>query len=379
MDKIRYSVIGTGGMGSAHLQSLSDIEEAEITAICDMDLDVCKEKSETFDVPGFLDYKELLKSDLVDAVTIATPHYFHSPIAVDAMEGGLHVLSEKPLAVTVAAADAMVEAAKASGVTFAVMYQRRSEPMMQAVHGVISAGGLGTMYRTAWVEPNFRTQAYYDSATWRGTWNGEGGGVLLNQAPHGIDLFTWFGGLPSKVTATTRTWRHRISVEDEASALLEYPDGGIGYYFTSTNEAPAPNFFEFSGESGKLRVDSFGLHCWSLEKTMQDYSDDAEDMWGSPTVSDVDVEITERESGHTAILRNMTANILHGEPLISPGVDGLAAVEFINAVILSGGTGETVTTPVDRDAYESFMNEKRRTETPKAVARTTVRKTDPRL
>ncbi len=112
---------------------------------------------------------------------------------------------------------------------------------------------------------------------------------------------------------------------------------------------------------------------------MQDYSDDAEDMWGSPTVSDVDVEITERESGHTAILRNMTANILHGEPLISPGVDGLAAVEFINAVILSGGTGETVTTPVDRDAYESFMNEKRRTETPKAVARTTVRKTDPRL
>jgi predicted dehydrogenase len=366
MDKVRLGVIGTGGMGTGHIRSIKGIEEAELAAVCDMDPDVTERTSAENEVPGFVDHRELIDSGLVDAVIVATPHYFHPPISIYAMRHGVHALSEKPIAVTVKAADAMKRAAEETGLTFAVMYQRRTTPLYQAARKLIDEGWLGELYRTCCIDPNFRSKAYYDSAGWRATWTGEGGGVTINQAPHGIDVFMSLGGLPSRVTARTGTRRHGIEVEDEASALLEYENGAIGYYHTSTTEAPATEYMEFCGEKGKLAIVNGELTFWTLERPIQEFSDTAEGMWSRPPVMEGKVVLEERETGHGAVIRNFSRAILFDEPLITPGVEGLWSVEFINALILSGKRGAPVDVPVGREEYESFIEEMKRTSTEKA-------------
>jgi len=371
MSKVRMAVIGTGGMGSGHIRFIRGLDEAELTAVCDIDPAVCRRVAEENGVRGFTDYRELVDSGLAEAVTIATPHYDHPPIAVYAMQKGLHVLSEKPVAVTVKGAEAMNRAAAESGVRYAVMYQRRTTPLYRAARKLVDAGRLGELYRTCCIDTHFRSQAYYDSAGWRATWAGEGGGVTINQAPHGIDLFVSLGGLPARVDAHTATRRHRIEVEDEASALLEYANGAIGYYHTSTNEAPSSEYIELCGDKGKLVIANGQLSFWRLETPVQEYSDGTGAMWGRPEAvleADHMEELEEsRESGHAAVIRNLARAILHGEPLVTPGVEGLLSVEFINALILSGRQGRPVDLPLDREEYEAFIGEMQRTSTRKAT------------
>ncbi|MEA3345272.1 MAG: Gfo/Idh/MocA family oxidoreductase [Chloroflexota bacterium] len=376
MDKVRFGVIGTGGMGTAHIRFIKDIEEAELAAVCDIDEAVCEQVSSEKEVPGFVDYKELIDSGLVDAVIVASPHYFHPPISVYAMEQGVHVLSEKPVAATVKAADEMNRAAEETGVKFAVMYQRRTTPLYQAARKLIDEGRLGELYRTCCIDPHFRSQAYYDSAGWRATWRGEGGGVTINQAPHGIDVFMSLGGLPSRVMARTATRRHDIEVEDEASALLEYENGAIGYYHTSTTEAPATEYMEFCGEKGKLVLFNGELTFWSLETPVQEFTDTTEGMWDSPSAVEEEVALEERKTGHAAVTRNFARAILYDEPLITPGVEGIWTVEFINALILSGQSEKPVDIPVDREEYEAFIEEMKRTSKEKEVAGPDKRITD---
>ena len=220
MKKIRIGVIGLGGMGQEQINKIKEIPEAELTAISDVDSEITKKISREYKVPGFTNYEELLESDLIDAVLIATPHYSHPEIGIKAMERGIHCLSEKPIAVSVDAADKFLQTTRRSGVTFAVMYQQRTLPEIRLARRIIENGGLGKIRRTSMIEPNYRSQAYYDSGGWRATWKGEGGGVLINQAPHGIDIFLLLGGLPSRVTARVRTRLHKIEVEDEATALF---------------------------------------------------------------------------------------------------------------------------------------------------------------
>lgn len=367
MDKVRFGVIGTGGMGTAHIQFIKNIEEAELTAVCDIDKEVCDQVSSENEVPGFLDYRELIDSGLVDAVIVATHHYFHPPISIYAMRHGVHALSEKPVAVTVKAADEMNRAAKETGMKYAVMYQRRTTPLYQAARKLIDEGRLGKLYRTCCIDTHFRSKAYYDSAGWRATWKGEGGGVTINQAPHGIDVFLSLGGLPCRVTARTATRRHDIEVEDEASAMLEYENGAIGYYHTSTTEAPPTSYMEFCGEKGKLVITNREIHFWSLETPVQEFTDTTDEMWASPPVHEEEVVLEARESGHAAVIRNFARAILYDEPLITPGVEGLWTVEFINALILSGKKGKPVDIPVDREEYEAFIEEMKRTSREKKV------------
>ncbi|MCD6507115.1 Gfo/Idh/MocA family oxidoreductase [Candidatus Poribacteria bacterium] len=376
MKQVRFGIIGVGGMGSGHARTMQNIEECKLTAVCDMDEEVVKSVAEQYGVKSFTDYRELIDSGLVDAVIVATPHYFHPPISVYAMKKGIAVLSEKPIAVTVKGADEMVRTAEETGVPFAVMYQTRSTGFAQAAKKLVDEGRLGEIYRASMIVTYFRSQAYYNSAGWRATWRGEGGGVLINQAPHALDLFTWLGGLPSKVSAVTRTRRHQIEVEDEASAMLEYPNGAIGYLHTSTNEAPGTNFMEFCGEKGKLVLYNNRIYFWELETPVQVFSDTTDQMWGSPKAKQVEVPIEERESGHGAIMRNLARNILYGEELISPGAEGLNSVELINAVILSGARRKEVTIPVDRDEYEEFIEGMKAKSKEKKVVKAR-RETDP--
>jgi predicted dehydrogenase len=376
MDKVRFGIVGTGGMGSGHVSTIQNVEEAQLMAVCDVDENAVKPHAEKLGIKAFTDYKELIDSGLVDAVIVATPHYYHPIVAVYAMKKGLAVLSEKPMAATVKAGDEMIKTAKEKGVPFTIMYQSRASGIYRAAHQIISEGKLGELYRTHLFASGFRSQAYYDSGEWRGTWKGEGGGVLINQAPHDIDMFTWLGGLPSKVTARTATRRHIIECEDEASAMLEYPNGAIGFMHVSTTEAPGTSMMEFCGEKGKLTIYGGKLVFNELEIPLQEFNDTNPNMWGSPKSTSVPVEIEQREGGHIAIIRNLARHILNGEPLLMPGEEGINSMEIINSVILSGNKGKSVSIPVDREEYEEFIEKMRKTSKPKS-ALAAQRVTDP--
>jgi predicted dehydrogenase len=366
-NSVRFGIVGVGGMGSGHARNMPGIPEAELTAVCDIAPDALQLATDTYGVPGFDNHVDLLDSGLVDAILIATPHYFHPPIAVDAMERGIHVISEKPMAVTVSGAEAMIETAKRTGVIFAVMFQQRALPVSQAAKRLVDEGRLGELYRTLLIDAHFRSQAYYNSAGWRATWKGEGGGVLLNQAPHGMDIFTWLAGMPTRVSALINTRQHAIEVEDEATALLEYENGAIGYFLESVNEYPTGMRIELAGERGKLVLQDDTLRFWEVMPGVRAASDGVEAMWGRPEAEEVVVELEMRETGHAAIVRNVARAILHGEPLISPGPDAIYSLELANAILLSGHSGKPVTLPVDRAAYDAFIEAKQATSQEKQV------------
>ena len=358
-DMVRVGVIGTGGMGSGHCTMLPQIPETELTAICDTDTRTRNEMGAKCGVPAFDSHSELLQSGLVDAVIIATPHYFHPPIAEEAFAQGLHVLSEKPLGVTVSAVDSMIAAANASGKKFSVMYQMRAESASIAARKIVESGVLGEIYRTSLIMGWYRSQAYYDSGGWRATWKGEGGGVLINQAPHALDLFTWLGGLPAKITGQTRTRLHDIEVEDEAFAILEYVNGGHGYLYVSTTETPGVQRLELCGDKGKLLLENGKVELTQIDAPIKQFTVENTEMWASPKTQQIEVELPDVVAlkDHARITQNFARAILYDEPLISPGAEGLNAVELINGIILSGKTGKTVSVPVPRAEYNALIAE----------------------
>ncbi len=379
MDRVRIGVVGVGGMGSSHARKLKEVDEAILTCVCDSNPQTARAVGEELSVPWHTDHRQLVDSGQADAVIIATPHWFHPEIAVYAMEKGLHVLCEKPIAVTVSGADAMVKAARRKKRVFAVMHQRRMEPTIQrAIEMVVAEGILGEVRRTLCIDPWFRAQAYYDSATWRATWSGEGGGVTINQAPHDIDLFLKFGGLPSTVKARVRARSHDIEVEDEADAVLEYPNGSWGYYYTTTNEAmsAAVVTMEIVGEKGKLRI--YG--DTRFERPITQAIRESTQMWATNREIPVPIEVPQGKGwgGHMAVVRNFCRAILFGEPLLSPGEEGRWTVEFINAILLSGHTGRTVRLPVRRRRYDAFIERLVATSRPKTGVREQ-RVTDPKF
>ena len=355
--KVRIGVVGTGGMGSGHCNMMGSIPEAQLAAICDINPAATAPFAAKYGVPAFTTHQELLDSKLVDAVIIATPHYFHPPIAIDAFERGIHVLSEKPLGVTVSAVDAMLAAAKKSGVTFGAMFQMRAEPQNQAAKQIVASGALGEIYRTNLVMGWYRSQAYYNSGGWRATWAGEGGGVLINQAPHYLDLFTWLGGLPATITGQTRTRIHDIEVEDEAFALLEYPNGAHGYLYASTTEVPNHNMLEICGDKGKIVLHGSSLKHYGVDGSIKEFTGASGEMWASPAAKEVPVDLppAPEPGGHAAITQNFCRAILYGDPLIAPGEDGLNAVELIDGIILSGKTNKRVSVPVNRAEYDALI------------------------
>ena len=378
MEKVKVGVIGVGGMGYAHCKSANSLKEIEFTCVCDILEKVAKERAEEFSVKYFTDYKELIKSGLCDAVIVATHHWLHPEVAVFAFENGLHVLSEKPIAVRVSDADRMVEAAKKNDRIFSVMYQRRLEPVIRKAIEIVKSGTLGEIQRTTFIDPWYRAQAYYDSGTWRATWVGEGGGVLINQAPHEIDLFMLLGGLPKRVEAKTRTKLHKIEVEDEASAFLEYPNGAWGHYYVTTCESGGTFYMELAGDKGKLTLIGKELKLYTFSQPISEFTFQAPDMWASLGITEERIDISSTiPTGHNAIIQNFANAILNGEKLIVTGEEGLKTVEFINAIILSGEKGKPVEMPVNRQEYDELMEELKKGSKPKEHVKVQ-RATDPK-
>ncbi len=358
MDKVRMGVIGVGGMGSHHATYIlkGEVNRAELAAVCDID----EGKLKPFGaVKTFTDSAELIRSGLVDAVLIATPHYAHTTIGIDAMQNGLHVLTEKPIAVHKADAERMIDAHKANPkLVFSAMFNLRTQPIWQKLKQLIDSGEVGELTRVNWIVTDwFRTQAYYASGGWRATWSGEGGGILLNQCPHNLDLMQMLFGMPSRIRAFMRFGgKHDIEVEDEVTAYLEYPNRATGVFIAGTGEAPGTNRLEIAGERGKVVVEGGKIAFTRNETPMTEFSRTAKAGFGKPPVWHIDVPFGQG-GGHKFITQNFVDAILDGTPLIAPAEEGIKSVEMATSMTYSQLKDVTVELPLDSAAYEATLKD----------------------
>lgn len=355
--ELRMGVIGVGSMGSFHAGYLKQgkIPRARLAAVCD----VRPSQLEGWgDARRYEDSAKLLRSGEVDAVIIATPHYFHTTIGIDAFQHGIHVLSEKPVSVHKADCQRMIKAHKANPKTvFGAMFQMRTEPHFRKVRQLVRGGELGTVRRVSWVVTNwFRSQAYYSSGGWRATWKGEGGGVLMNQCPHNIDIMQWVVGMPSRVHGHCYFGKyHDIEVEDEANAYMEYPNGATGTFLTTTGEAPGTNRWEIAGDMGKIVVEDGRISFTRNEVSARKFSLTTREFFDGPPTWEIAVPVSGSGGGHAGITRNFVDSVLDGTPLIAPGEEGIHSVEFANAIILSSLTGRPVDLPMNGAVYEAKL------------------------
>ena len=359
-ENVRIGIVGVGSMGAVHAKDMlaGKISRATLSAVCDTD----PEALARFPEPKqFASSQALIASGSVDAVLIATPHYDHTPIAIDALAAGLHVLTEKPLAVHKADCQKMLlayEQRPKRSQVFAEMFNLRADPRFIALRALIQAGQLGTLRRVNWIITDwFRTEAYYRSGGWRATWRGEGGGALLNQCPHNLDLWQWLFGMPVRVHAFCGFGRfHDIEVEDQVTAYLEYESGASGVFVTTTGEAPGTNRLEVAGDLGKVVLDADGLRFTRNEASMMDVLKHSPDRYTMPKTT---TEVTPLAPGgpwHNVITQNFVNAILDGEVLIAPAHEGLASVELSNAMIYSGLTKKTVELPLDAEMYAAELS-----------------------
>ena len=363
MDEIRVGVIGIGNMGTAHAATISQgtIQGMKLTAVCDVNptrLEVCAERfpqAERFD-----SWQALLENGIADAVIVAVPHPMHAEIASAALRAGLHVLTEKPIDISVSKAKMLCQAARESGRVFAIMFNQRTNPLFRRAREIVQGGQLGALKRSVWIITNwYRTQHYYDSGEWRATWAGEGGGVLLNQAPHNLDLWQWICGMPVSVTAFCDTAKyHRIEVEDDATLFVRYANGATGAFITTTGEYPGTNRLEIAGELGKLVLENGVMKWWKLARPEPEVRFGSDENWMEIPMEVVEITPDEPETAHPGILQNFANAILHGEALISPGEDGLNELTLSNAAYLSQWTGNAcVPIPFDEAAFDRELAE----------------------
>jgi predicted dehydrogenase len=288
---------------------------------------------------------------------ICTPHYSHTTIGIEAFKAGLHVLMEKPISVHMADCEKLLAAYKNKKTLFAAMFNQRTDPHYQKIRQMVQGGELGRVQRIQWTVTDwFRSQAYYDSGGWRATWEGEGGGVLLNQCVHNIDLFQWIFGMPKKVHAICRIAHyHDIEVEDEVTAIFEFPDKTTAVLVTSTGEAPGVNRLEVAGDLGRLTLENGELTFVRNEIETSHHSRVTKEGYEPPPCKTEKIPLPNRGDQHTGILKNFTNAILHGEKLLSPGVEGARSVELINAMLYSSFQEVTVTLPLSAAKYEKLL------------------------
>lgn len=370
MEIVRYGIIGLGVQGSYYNKTIFDAgiaKDAKVVAMCDISeekIAEMKEKTENKDVTYFTDYKEMLDSGLCDAVLIEVPHYQHPEMVMECLKRNINVICEKPAGVYTKQVKEMNEAAKKSGALFGMMFNQRTNPLYKKMRELVQSGAIGKIQRVTWIITNwFRTQAYYNSGSWRATWRDEGGGVLINQCPHQIDLISWIvGENPEAVRGFCHYGKwHDIEVEDDVTAYLEYKGGATGVFITTTGEYPGTNRFEISGTLGKLLCEGGELIYRKNTDDSQDYIYSTEEFNASIKSEKIDVQIEGENPAHSGIVNNFTAAILGKEELFVRGEEGINGVELMNAIELSGWRGgERVTLPVNEDEYLEILNEKRK-------------------
>ncbi len=358
MNEVRLGVIGVGSMGTFHTNYLlgGKINRCRLTAICDID----EQKLAPYaNIKTYTKSEELIRSGEVDAVLIVTPHYSHTTIGIDALSSGLHVLTEKPISVHKADCERLIAAHTDKNLVFAAMFNQRTDPHYKKVKKIIDEGGLGEISRVNWIVTDwFRTDAYYASGGWRATWQGEGGGVLMNQCPHNLDLMQWICGMPISVMAYAGFgMKHNIEVEDEVAAVMKYENGSTGVFVTSTGEAPGINRLEIVGEMGRLMVDNGNVSFLRNESSSVGFSRAATQGFATPPVWDIRIPVNGNGGQHMEVTQNFVDAILDGTPLIAPAEEGMKSVELANSMVYSALTHMPVNLPLDSTAYENKLKE----------------------
>lgn len=364
---VRLGIIGLGNMGTTHAKSLLDgaVPGLALAAVADRSPD----RLASFDdIDRFEDGVVMINSGKIDAVLIATPHFSHTPLGVAALEAGLHVLVEKPISVHKEDCEKLIAAYQPDrGNIFAAMFNQRTDLRYRKLRELVQDGSLGTVRRINWIITDwFRTEHYYASGDWRATWAGEGGGVLLNQCPHNLDLWQWLFGMPDRVTARCQIGRfHDIEVEDSVSALLEYDSGVQGVFVTTTGEAPGTNRLEVAGDKGRIVINGNDqeLVFTRNERPTPEFSREATSGFARPGVWDIRIPIRGTSEQHIGILKNFTAAIRGEAELISPATEGIHSVELANAMLLSSFRESTISLPLDSSDFADELKKKIETST----------------
>jgi predicted dehydrogenase len=358
MKTVRLGIVGMGNIGRYHADYLAKgrVQRAELTAVCDAyaPLDAYQP------LQTFKDPAALFRSGAIDAVIVATPHYQHTTLGIAALEAGLHAMIEKPISAHKADAERLISVAQQRpSQIFAGMFQLRAEPRYLKIQKLIREGELGDIARMSWLITDwYRTEAYYASGGWRATWKGEGGGVLLNQCLHNLDVLAWLLGMPARVRSFCQLGRyHRIEVEDNVTAYLEYPNGATGVFVTSTGEAPGTNRFEITGTRGRVVLEHNRLSFTRNETDMLAFSRTAKVGFAKPDVWQVEIPFTDASVPHAIVMQNFVNAILEGEPLIAPGAEGMHSVELANVMLYSSLVDQTIDLPLDGTAYEDKLQE----------------------
>ena len=367
MTKVRLGIIGVGNMGSGHAANIlaGKCPEIELTAVADRRESRRQWAKDTLPegTAIFEEGSDLIQSGLCDAVHICTPHYQHPTLAMEAFAAGLHVMCEKPAGVYTKAVREMNEAAEKSGKVFAMMFNQRTNCVYRKMHEMVHSGQLGELKRVNWIITDwYRTQIYYDSGDWRATWEGEGGGVLLNQCPHQLDLLQWICGLPKTVQAFCQEGKwHDIEVEDDVTAYLQFANGATGVFVTTTGDAPGTNRFEVTGTLGKLVCENDKLTFWKLAQDEREFCRTATEGFAQPQCQQVEVETDGENLQHVGVLNAFAGKILHGTPLVAEGTEGLGGLTLSNAMHLSSWLGRAVDIPFDEELFLSELNKSRAT------------------
>lgn len=377
MKQVKLGIIGIGNMGSGHCGNIlaGKTPEIQLVAVADrkeVRRDWAKEKlPET--VAVFEEGEDLIKSGLCDAVLIAVPHYQHPGLSQLAFAAGLHVMCEKPAGVYTKQVREMNEAASKSDKVFAMMFNQRTNCTYRKMKELVSGGKYGKIMRVNWIITDwFRTQSYYDSGEWRGTWDGEGGGVLLNQCPHNLDLLQWICGLPCKVQAFAHEGKwHDIEVEDDVTAYLEFENGATGVFVTSTGDTPGTNRFEITMEGAKLVCDRDTLTLHELDENGREFCKTAKEGFATPKCTVSTVETDGENLQHVGVLNAFAGNILSGTPLVAEGKEGINGLMLSNAIHLSSWLGKPVTLPVDEDLFLEQLDQRRKNSKKKDVQEVT--------
>lgn len=365
MEKVKIGIIGIGNMGTSHAKTITEgkVSELELVAVADRQegrRQWCKEHlPETIQI--FEEGSDLIASGLCDAVLVAVPHYQHPELSIEALQHNLHVLCEKPAGVYTKQVREMNEAAAKSDRVFAMMFNQRTNCVYRKMHEMVANGELGEIRRVNWIITDwYRTQSYYDSGSWRATWDGEGGGVLLNQCPHNLDLIQWICGMPAKVQAFCHEGKwHDIEVEDDVTAYLEYPNGATGVFITTTGDAPGTNRFEITGDLGKLVCENDKLTFYKLKQGIKEHCATCKAGFDKPECETIEVETDGQNEQHAGVMKAFVGKILHGTPLVAGGEEGINGLMLSNAMHLSSWLGHAVTLPIDEDEFLRQLNERR--------------------
>lgn len=357
-EKIKLGIIGYGNMGSSHAKSIAvenKCPEIELVAIADIKPERLKAAKELLGdgVKLFDNAEAMLDSGLIDSCIVAVPHYDHPKYAIECFKRHIHVMVEKPAGVYTKQVKEMIAASKETDTTFAMMFNQRTNCIYRKMRELVQSGEYGEIKRTNWIITNwYRPQFYYDSGDWRATWSGEGGGVLLNQCPHQLDLWQWICGMPVKVQSHLHFGKwHDIEVEDDVTTYVEYANGATGTFITTTGDNPGTNRFEITLDRAKLVAEGEKLMLWELPVATSEFTKTATTPFASQKAEYKEVETDGENPQHTGVLNAFAAHILRGEPLIAGGEEGINGLTISNAMHLSAWLGKMVDIPFDDELY----------------------------